>query len=80
MALADEEDVDGEPLLACVMREGRRVVSSPTVAQIALQTQADLARLPIAARRLRAPEPIQPTYSEAIRALAASADQALRDP
>jgi nicotinate phosphoribosyltransferase len=79
MALADEVGVDGEPLLACVMREGRRVGASPTVAQIALQAQADLARLPIAARRLHAPEPLQPTYSEAVRALATSADQALND-
>ena len=74
MALADEPGVAGEPLLVCVMRQGRRVDAHPSVAQIAAQAQADLARLPMEARCLRAPQPLQPVYSESIRALAASFD------
>jgi nicotinate phosphoribosyltransferase len=74
MTLADESGVEGEPLLNCVMRQGRRVDARPSVTQIAAQAQADLARLPIEARCLRAPQPLQPVYSESIRALAASLD------
>jgi nicotinate phosphoribosyltransferase len=74
MTLADESGVEGEPLLNCVMRQGRRVDARPSVTQIAAQAQADLARLPIEARCLRAPQPLQPVYSESIRTLAASLD------
>jgi len=74
LALADEPSADCEPLLECVMRQGRRVDARPSVEQIAMRARADLARLPLAAQRLRAPQSLEPVYSEAIRALAASVD------
>ncbi|HEY6996084.1 MAG TPA: nicotinate phosphoribosyltransferase [Xanthobacteraceae bacterium] len=42
----------GEPLLQLVMRDGRRIAPSPTLAEIRTRAAADLARLPEPLRRL----------------------------
>jgi nicotinate phosphoribosyltransferase len=41
-----------EPLLACVMREGRRLRASPSLDEIRARAKRDLERLPEPLRRL----------------------------
>jgi nicotinate phosphoribosyltransferase len=42
----------GEPLLDCVMRDGRRLAPSPSLDQIRSRAKRELERLPEALRRL----------------------------
>jgi nicotinate phosphoribosyltransferase len=64
----------GEPLLHCVMRNGRRVDPAPTLAEVRTHTAAALARLPEALRAL-APGPPHPVeVAPSLTRLAAEAD------
>jgi nicotinate phosphoribosyltransferase len=45
-----------EPLLTCVMREGKRTAAHPGVNEIQLNARTALSRLPAAYRRLKSPE------------------------
>jgi nicotinate phosphoribosyltransferase len=51
-AHAGSERDRGEPLLDCVMRDGRRLAPSPSLDEIRLRTRRELERLPKALRRL----------------------------
>ena len=48
----ENDEQSGEPLIQPVMRDGRRVAPSPTLAEIRARAAADLARLPEPLRRL----------------------------
>ena len=48
----EDDDQPGEPLVQLVMRDGRRIAPSPTLAEIRTRAAADLARLPEPLRRL----------------------------
>ena len=68
---------DGEPLLQPVMRAGRRLPSSGTLAQARTRCAAQLARLPEALRALEtvaSPYPVE--ISDTLRALAREVDAA----
>ncbi len=68
----------GETLVVPVMRAGKRIAPSPTLAQIRERTAADLARLPEALRILE-PGAIYPVkVAEALVALAKEADTNVR--
>ncbi|MFO1300207.1 MAG: nicotinate phosphoribosyltransferase [Burkholderiaceae bacterium] len=68
---------DGEPLLQPVMRAGRRLPSSATLAQARSRCAAQLARLPEALRALEpAASPYPVEISDTLRALAREVDAA----
>jgi nicotinate phosphoribosyltransferase len=68
-----------EPLLRPAMRAGERVEPPASLAAMRQRFEADLARLPTKARRLRYAEPVEVRPSSALVALTASArEEALR--
>jgi nicotinate phosphoribosyltransferase len=70
LSLREEEAPTGtEPLLTPVMREGRRLAASPTIAEARARFEIDLALVPQKARRLTHPEHVRVKHSEALRAL-----------
>ncbi|MFJ9734761.1 nicotinate phosphoribosyltransferase [Streptomyces sp. NPDC101171] len=72
IALADERPPgDGTPLLETVMTGGRRTGERPTLDDGRARFAADLAGLPAAARRVRAPVAPRATVSGRLAALAA---------
>jgi nicotinate phosphoribosyltransferase len=78
IGLADEAPPAGAtPLLECVMREGRRVTSAPSVAELQRQSRARIAQLPAGIRRLDAagayPVSLSAALEEAGRDVAARA-------
>ncbi|MBA2812911.1 nicotinate phosphoribosyltransferase [Streptomyces sp. KM273126] len=71
IGLADEPAAGvGRPLLGTVMRSGQRTGTSPTLDECRERFAADLAELPPAARRIRAPVAPRATHSERLSALA----------
>ncbi|MEU9166660.1 nicotinate phosphoribosyltransferase [Streptomyces sp. NPDC048420] len=73
ISLADERSTgDGSPMLETVMRGGQRTGSRPTLDDCRKRFVADLAGLPPAARRTRAPVAPRATNSERLGALARS--------
>jgi nicotinate phosphoribosyltransferase len=76
VGLADDAG-DGEPLLQPVMRAGRRLPSTGTLAQARSRCAAQLARLPEALRALEpAASPYPVEISDTLRALAREVDAA----
>jgi nicotinate phosphoribosyltransferase len=71
------DDQTGEPLIQLVMRQGRRVAPSPTLAEIRARAARDLERLPEPLRRLEpgAPYPVQ--VADALVRLAGEVDSRL---
>jgi len=70
LCLRDEDAPAGaEPMLVPVMREGRRLAPSPSIADGRSRFEADLACVPQKARRLTHPEHVIVTHSDALRAL-----------
>jgi nicotinate phosphoribosyltransferase len=75
VALAEDEPPAGEPLLAPVMRAGRRISDSPSLADIRSHAARELERLPPALRALT-PERVEwVTIAESVRRLAAEVDE-----
>lgn len=71
IGLVDEQPPDdGRPLLETVMRDGRRMSAHPSLDESRERFTADLAELPPAARRIRAPVAPRATASERLSALA----------
>lgn len=58
---------DTEPLLTCVMRQGRRLASSPTVEQIRERARLALLCLPEPHRRLRDAQPYPVCFSRSLQ-------------
>jgi nicotinate phosphoribosyltransferase len=80
LTLRDEPGPAGaDPLLEPVMRDGVRMSSAPTIREMHVRFQADLAALPASAKRLRDATPVAVRRSDALLALTGSArDEALR--
>ena len=74
LRLADETG-DGIPMLAPVMRAGRRVAALPTLAASRAHAQAQVAALPAALRELDPAAPYEVEVSAALRALADEVDR-----
>jgi nicotinate phosphoribosyltransferase len=72
------EDQPGESLIEPVMRNGRRLRSSPSLAEIRGRAARDLARLPRPLRRLETGQPYPVVVAEGLVRLAAEADQRLK--
>lgn len=68
------ETAPGEPLLATVMTDGRRVAPSPGLAEIRQYALAQLAALPEALRRLDVAVPYEVAVAEPLRELARAVD------
>ena len=73
----ESDDQSGEPLIQLVMRDGRRVALSPTLAEIRTRAARNLARLPEPLRRLdpQASYPVQ--VADALARLASEVDSRL---
>ena len=67
-----------EPLLACVMRDGRRLQVSPSLHDIRARAKRDLERLPEPLRRLEADADYPVEIGDDVIALADEVDQRLR--
>jgi nicotinate phosphoribosyltransferase len=67
-----------EPLLACVMRDGRRLQASPSLHDIRARAKRDLDRLPEPLRRLEADADYPVEIGDDVIALADEVDQRLR--
>jgi nicotinate phosphoribosyltransferase len=74
---AATEEAPGKPLLARVMKGGRRLEPAPSLQDIRDHAAAGLSSLPEACRRLRDPRPLQAEVSETLRDLAVAVDQAV---
>ncbi|MGW7406553.1 nicotinate phosphoribosyltransferase [Streptomyces sp. NPDC054833] len=71
IGLADEQPPeDGRPLLETVMQNGRRIGERPTLAECHERFADDLAELPPASRRIRAPVAPRATASQRLSTLA----------
>jgi len=70
------EAARGEPLLECVMREGRRLRAPESIAALAARAARSLATLPESCRALERPVALVAEISAGVRALAARVDQA----
>jgi nicotinate phosphoribosyltransferase len=57
------------PLLAPVMRDGRRTAERPSLAEASARFRADVAALPPEAAAIRAPVPLIPRTSQKLAAL-----------
>jgi nicotinate phosphoribosyltransferase len=60
---------DTAPLLACVMRDGKRLKSSPTLSEIQQYAQAEIAKLPESCRRLHNAVPYPVRFSGKLQEL-----------
>jgi nicotinate phosphoribosyltransferase len=69
------ETLAGQPLLAPVMRDGRRLASSPSLAEARAHAQAQLESLPPALRRIDPAAGYEVLVSTALRDLAAEVDR-----
>jgi nicotinate phosphoribosyltransferase len=58
-----------EPLLACVMQRGKRLMPSPDLKEVQNRARRELARLPGACRRLLQPEPYPVRFSRELERL-----------
>ena len=66
----DPDPEEGTPLLECVMREGRRTRTAPSLAGLREQAGAAVGRLPMSVRRLRDPTVYPVHVSDGLRRLA----------
>lgn len=66
---------DGEPLLACVMKDGRRLAGPQTLATIRERAAQELARLPVALRSLDASATYSVEIGKPLVRLTAEADR-----
>ena len=80
LTLRDEPGPEAaEPLLAPVMRDGRRLAAPPALDESRERFRADLAGVPTKARRLTHPEHVVVAHSDALRALTeATRSEAMR--
>jgi nicotinate phosphoribosyltransferase len=68
---------DGEPLIELVMRQGRRLAPSPTLAESRRRAASGLARLPEQLRRLEPGAPYPVRVADALTQLANEVDARL---
>ena len=60
---------DAEPLLSCVMRQGKRLVPSPSLLGIQKRAREEVAKLPKACRSLRSPQTYPVRFSPELEKL-----------
>jgi nicotinate phosphoribosyltransferase len=70
----ESDEQSGEPLIQPVMRDGRRVAPSPTLAEVRAHAAADLARLPELLRRLELDGAYPVRMADALTRLATDVD------
>ena len=70
----DSDAAPGEPLLAPVMRAGRRLGASPSLAEVRARASAQISRLPEALRRIDAGTRYPVEVAEPLRSLAREVD------
>ena len=58
-----------DPLLECVMQNGKRLGETPSIAEMRIRFDSDLERAPQTARTLTDPEPVMARHSEKLVAL-----------
>jgi nicotinate phosphoribosyltransferase len=75
VGLESENYPDAAPLLHCVMREGKRVNTSPSLPAIQQYAREELAKLPSSSRRLDQPQSYAVSFSEAVKDLLAAVRQ-----
>jgi nicotinate phosphoribosyltransferase len=73
----ESDEQSGEPLIQPVMRGGRRVTPSPTLAEIRARAATDLARLPEPLRRLASDGAYPVRMADALTRLATDVDSRL---
>jgi nicotinate phosphoribosyltransferase len=73
----DSDPQDGEPLIQLVMKDGRRLAPSPSLAEIRARAAHDLARLPEPLRRLDPGVSYPVEVTDALRRLAREVDDRL---
>jgi nicotinate phosphoribosyltransferase len=73
----ESEEQLGEPLIQLVMRNGRRIAASPTLAEVRGRVARDLARLPTALHRLQSDGQYPVHVADALIRLASEVDQRL---
>jgi nicotinate phosphoribosyltransferase len=75
--IACEDEIhDGEPLLACVMRDGKRLAPSPSLQTIRARARQQIADLPESLRELQPPDSGYPVrFSRCLESLLAEAKQ-----
>jgi nicotinate phosphoribosyltransferase len=69
VVVCGEEHPRAKPLLAAVMREGKRLAPSPPLEQVRQRAKQQLARLPESTRRLQAAEPYPVRFSRKLTEL-----------
>jgi nicotinate phosphoribosyltransferase len=75
VACADETPAEGEALLACVMRDGKPLTSSPSLETIRARARQTIANLPPHLHQLRSPQPYPVRFSPSLEKLLAEAKQ-----
>jgi nicotinate phosphoribosyltransferase len=80
VACADEKVAGAEPLLACVLREGRRRAPSPSLDEIRRQAKENLEKLPARYRAFRDPPAYPVRFSRALEELRHEARQRILQP
>ena len=75
MLTLEGDKQSGEALIVEVMRGGKRVSATPTLAQIRERAAADLARLPEPLRQLQPGANYPVAVADALKALAVEADR-----
>ncbi|MGH9787865.1 MAG: nicotinate phosphoribosyltransferase, partial [Candidatus Acidiferrales bacterium] len=77
---AEEELAEGEALLTCVMRAGRRLAASPPLEEIRGRARANLEKLPAPHRAFRHPAPYPVRFSRALEELQEEVRQKIFQP
>jgi len=72
VGLASENYPEAVPLLRCVMRKGKRVISSPSMQEIQRCGREELAKLPPGCRQLDQPQSYHVSFSSAVKNLLAA--------
>ena len=80
IACAEEQFPDGEPILRCVMREGKRREAAPDLGMIQRHAHEQIERLGKGCRRLTKPDAYRVTFSERLEALLRLVRQTVRAP
>jgi nicotinate phosphoribosyltransferase len=75
VACEDETHDEGEPLLTCVMHEGKRLAASATLQTIQARARKNIADLPEDLRELRHTKPYPVRFSRTLEKLLAEAKQ-----
>ncbi len=71
----EDETLGGEPLLAPVMRQGRRIAAAPSITESRARAKGNLARLPTPLQRLDPAATYKVEISHAVLALAREVDR-----